>query len=131
MSVFAKDRIGLVGLNGSGKSTLLKILLGLELPDFGVVAPRRGLRIGYVPQGCEFPNLSPQEILMNALPVETPQYEKERLAKTQLSQLGFSDHELMASSLSGGWKKRLSIGAELIKSPDLLLLDEPTNHLHL
>ena len=131
LSVFAKDRIGLVGLNGSGKSTLLKILLGLELPDFGVVAPRRGLRIGYVPQGCEFPNLSPQEILMNALPVETPQYEKERLAKTQLSQLGFSDHELMASSLSGGWKKRLSIGAELIKSPDLLLLDEPTNHLDL
>ncbi|MDE3055753.1 MAG: ABC-F family ATP-binding cassette domain-containing protein [Verrucomicrobiota bacterium] len=131
LSIFAKDRIGLVGLNGSGKSTLLKILMGLELPDSGILAPRRGLRIGYVPQTCEFPNLSPQEILINSLPPETPHYERERLAKAQLGKLGFSDQVPNADCLSGGWKKRLRIGAELIASPDLLLLDEPTNHLDL
>jgi ATP-binding cassette subfamily F protein uup len=33
--------------------------------------------------------------------------------------------------LSGGWRKRLAILAQVLKEPDLLLLDEPTNHLDL
>ncbi len=131
LSIFSGDRIGLIGLNGCGKSTLLKILAGLELPDGGILAPRRGLRVGYVPQTCEFPDLTPQEILMNALSEEIPEYERERLALTMLSKLGFSGKEPLASQLSGGWKKRLRIAVELIGSPDLLLLDEPTNHLDL
>src|SRR5947209_457067 len=61
------DRVGLIGPNGSGKSTLLKILCGLEKPDGGVLAPRRGLKIGYVPQSCELPPLTPKAILMGAL----------------------------------------------------------------
>lgn len=131
LSIFSGDRIGLLGLNGCGKSTLLKILAGLELPDSGTLAPKRGLRIGYVPQTCEFPDLSPQEILANALEGDIPHYERERLADTQLSKLGFSGKESSAADLSGGWKKRLRIAVELISSPDLLLLDEPTNHLDL
>jgi ATP-binding cassette subfamily F protein uup len=131
LSIFSGERIGIVGLNGCGKSTLLKIITGLELPDSGTLAPKRGLRIGYVPQTCEFPDLSPQEILMNALQGDIPQYERKRLADTQLSKLGFSGNESTASHLSGGWKKRLRIALELISSPDLLLLDEPTNHLDL
>lgn len=132
LSIFSGDKIGLIGLNGSGKSTLLKILVGLERPDSGTLAPRRDLRMGYVPQTCDFPDLSPQEILMNAILGDVPSYERERLAETQLSKFGFSYRkELLASKLSGGWKKRLRIAVELISSPDLLLLDEPTNHLDL
>lgn len=131
LSIFSGDRIGLVGLNGSGKSTLLKILSGLETPDSGTLSPKRGLTVGYVPQTCEFPDVSPKEILIDALSSDVPEYEKEYLAEMQLSRLGFTGKETSAALLSGGWKKRLRIGVELITSPDLLLLDEPTNHLDL
>jgi ATP-binding cassette subfamily F protein uup len=130
LSIFTGDRIGLVGLNGCGKSTLLKILAGLEKPDSGTLSPRRDLNVGYVPQTCEFPASSPKEILMRAVKGDLPPYERERLAETWLSKLGFSE-ERSAALLSGGWKKRLRFAVELIASPDLLLLDEPTNHLDL
>ncbi|MCK4934077.1 MAG: ABC-F family ATP-binding cassette domain-containing protein, partial [Simkaniaceae bacterium] len=131
LSIFSGDRIGLVGLNGCGKSTLLKILAGLEKPDSGTLSPKRDLTVGYVPQSCEFPDLSPKEILMNILDKNLPDYEREYLAEMQLDKMGFTGKEPSAANLSGGWKKRLRIAAELILSPDLLLLDEPTNHLDL
>ena len=87
--------------------------------------------MGYLPQACEFPDLSPEQILIRAIQEELPEYEKERLAQTWLSKLGFTGAEPSASLLSGGWKKRLGLAAQLIQAPDLLLLDEPTNHLDL
>jgi len=133
LSIFSGDRIGLIGPNGSGKSTLLKIFAGAVQPDEGILSPRRNLRIGYVPQSCEFPDASPKSILIQSLEndLEIPDYEKERLAETWLSKMGFKGTEASAKLLSGGWKKRLSIAQELISSPELLLLDEPTNHLDL
>jgi len=133
ISLFSGDRIGLIGENGSGKSTLLKIIAGIETADAGILSPRRGLKIGYVPQSCELPDKKPIDILIEATSgdLETPDYEKERIANVWLSKLGFTGNEPLASQLSGGWKKRLMIAKEMISSPDLLLLDEPTNHLDL
>ncbi|MDP1834451.1 MAG: ABC-F family ATP-binding cassette domain-containing protein [Chlamydiales bacterium] len=132
LSIFASDRIGLIGPNGSGKSTLLKILVGQENPNEGIVSARKGLRVGYVPQTCDFPDISPKNVLLDAIKdLEMPDYEKEVVVDTWLSKLGFTGNEPSAALLSGGWKKRLAIAKELLFDPELLLLDEPTNHLDL
>lgn len=131
-SIFKGERVGLIGPNGAGKSTLLKTLAGLELPDSGEIAIKKGTIVGYVPQVSEFANSSLHEILLTQLQNEKmADYEKEHLIETTLFKVGFRDTSLPAQALSGGWKKRLAIGLELIKNPDILLLDEPTNHLDL
>jgi ATP-binding cassette subfamily F protein uup len=134
LSLFSGDRVGLIGPNGSGKSTLLKILSGQETQDEGTLSTKRGLKIGYLPQVCEFTEITPLEALLAAFSQNdpTPDYERERIATVYLTKLGFAGKEqIPAAHLSGGWKKRLKLAQELIRSPDLLLLDEPTNHLDL
>ncbi|MBS4168789.1 ABC-F family ATP-binding cassette domain-containing protein [Parachlamydia sp. AcF125] len=132
LSIFKGDRIGIVGPNGAGKSTLLKILAGLEQADSGTIATRQKLKVGYVPQDAVFPEGTVGEILRKPLQSHAlPDYEQETLVSKMLSKLGFEDPLQSVTILSGGWKKRLSIGLQLIQSPDILLLDEPTNHLDL
>jgi len=133
-SIFSGDRIGLIGSNGTGKSTLLNILAGLDKADAGTISSSRDLKIGYVTQTCDFPHLTPAEILLNILGAHATSlsdYEQEALVQAWLNKLGFRDKHMCAAHLSGGWKKRLAIAQQLITSPDLLLLDEPTNHLDL
>ncbi len=131
--IFSGDKIGLIGPNGSGKSTLLKILAGLDTPDEGLVVRSRSCRVGYIPQETNFPDLPIQDIMLNALQEETYytlEHKQTQVAIT-LSKMGFPDSSVSAASLSGGWKKRLALAVELVRSPDILLLDEPTNHLDL
>jgi ATP-binding cassette subfamily F protein uup len=135
-AVFEGDHIGLVGPNGAGKSTLLKILAGLEAPDDGTRALRRGVRVGYVPQDPIFtPGKSVEDVLLDAIandPVMLAMVdEHERIPRVALAlgKAGFNDRATATETLSGGWRKRLAVARELVLEPDVLLLDEPTNHL--
>ncbi|HEY1471066.1 MAG TPA: ABC-F family ATP-binding cassette domain-containing protein [Candidatus Acidoferrum sp.] len=127
------DRIGVIGPNGSGKSTLLDILSGITLPDAGDVAIRKGTHLNLVRQISEFaPGVTIRSVINQALDQQSVP-ENERLQRTAeiLGRAAFTELDVEAVTLSGGWRKRLAIAEALVRKPDILLLDEPTNHLDL
>lgn len=125
------DRTGLIGPNGSGKSTLLKIICGLEDEDSGDILRQKNMLTGYLAQDDVFDeHLSPVDTVLAALEhVPLEDAEKLNRVQTLLSKAEFSETGSPVSSLSGGWRKRLSVCRALAAEPDLLVMDEPTNHL--
>lgn len=135
------QHIGLIGPNGAGKSTLLALLGNEQQPDSGEVSFRKGARVAYVHQISDFAVGSTVRQVVEAaferaaIPFEA---REQRLRET-LGRTGFTEVESAgnpgmdreASTLSGGWRKRLAIAEALVGQPDVLLLDEPTNHLDL
>jgi ABC transport system ATP-binding/permease protein len=128
-TVSGGERIGLIGPNGAGKSTLLRILAGLHAADRGAVSRQRGLRVALLEQVPRFEAGATVRATVEAGAAEGAA--DDVLARLSLS--GRADNavspETAVASLSGGWKKRVALGRELARRPDLLLLDEPTNHL--
>ncbi len=134
------DRIGLIGPNGAGKSTLLAVLAGEMEPDSGELSVRKRARIGYVRQISEFaPKITVRGVIEAALQAaDVPAEDREQRLRETLGRAGFVDASAEgvhmddeAASLSGGWRKRLSIAEAMVLQPDVLMLDEPTNHLDL
>ncbi len=133
LSIHEGDRLGLIGPNGSGKSTLMQILAGRLEPDSGDLVLRNGTRLVYVPQDSQFePGDSVRSVMRRALRTAgLPETEWQARESETLGRTGFRDFDAEAATLSGGWRKRLSIAEALVQNPDIVLLDEPTNHLDL
>ncbi|TPG38607.1 ABC transporter ATP-binding protein [Sphingomonas koreensis] len=121
-----RDRLALIGRNGAGKTTLLKLIAGRIEADEGRRTIVPGTRVILLEQE---PDLTAFETLLDyTLSGDDPpaRHEVEAIA----DQIGI-DLLRVASSASGGERRRAQIARALAQSPDVLLLDEPTNHLDL
>src|SRR5213080_4381024 len=82
----AGERVGLIGPNGSGKSTLLRLLAGLEEPDGGTRAVRRGARVGYLAQDDTFrAGSTARDVLLAALDGDESIEDRERQTRAAIT----------------------------------------------
>jgi ABC-type Mn2+/Zn2+ transport system ATPase subunit len=133
--------IGILGPSGSGKTTLIKCLAGYLPPAAGEASfdgvelypnlDSYRLLVGYVPQeDVIYPALSSRENLDFALRLrigDLQPAERADIIASTLDQLRLTEHaDKPAGVLSGGQRKRLNVGMELLARPRILFLDEPT-----
>ena len=131
--------IGLLGVNGAGKTTLASIIVTLHPPSAGdilyegesIYKDLYNYRrvIGFCPQKPNlYPDLTVEQNLVFAGKFyglshdESVERTEELMKRYSLKQ--YSDQ--FPSSLSGGYKQRVTIARSLVHRPKLLLLDEPT-----
>jgi ABC-type multidrug transport system ATPase subunit len=145
LSVLPGELVAIVGGSGAGKSTLLDAISGVRPSTSGRVAYngrdyyadlgefRQSL--GYVPQDDIIHTQLPVRRTLTyaaklRLPADTTSDELDRAVDEVLRQLGLVGQAgIRVSSLSGGQRKRVSIGVELLTNPRVFFLDEPTSGL--
>ncbi|CAN6681605.1 unnamed protein product [Malus baccata var. baccata] len=138
--------LAIVGPSGAGKSSLLEILAGKLTPHGGsVFVNQKPLRqpyfnkvSGYVTQkDTLFPLLTVEETLMFSakLRLRVSPLELSSRVKALINELGLA-HVAAARvgddrvrGISGGERRRVSIGVDVIHDPEVLILDEPTSGL--
>ncbi|KAF7323496.1 ABC transporter protein [Mycena chlorophos] len=154
-SVLPGQMMAVLGPSGAGKTTLVEILAGKAKSgtttgrvslNSSAAASTSALRIGFVPQQDVLPAmLTVYEALLFAarlrLPENVSDVDKRTRVEGILETLGIAalrDVRIgwggdvgggKARGISGGEMRRVSIGLELIASPDVLILDEPTSGL--
>lgn len=136
--------VGILGTSGAGKSTLLDALSGMRVPSSGSVLID-GIDLyqtrwpsapcGYVPQDdiVHLELTVRMALTFSAslrIPAAVGKSEIRKLVDQTINQLGLSERaDLVVGRLSGGQRKRVSIGAELLSRPRVLFLDEPSSGL--
>ncbi|XP_043716666.1 ABC transporter G family member 8 [Telopea speciosissima] len=133
--------LAIVGPSGAGKSTLLDILAARTSPTHGSLLlnssplnPSTFRKLSaYVPQhdAC-LPLLTVSETFAFAARLLIPSSSQiASIVSSLLSELRLSHlaHTRLAHGLSGGERRRVSIGLSLLHDPAVLLLDEPTSGL--
>lgn len=143
------DLVCVIGPSGSGKSTLLNIINGynkpndgcIELNSFNLHREYGALKdyLGYVPQDdLLFENLTVYENLYYNAKLRHPdktETEIQALVEQTIIDIDLVEkRDVRAGSptqrtLSGGQRKRLNIGLELLADADVYFLDEPTSGL--
>ena len=145
LSIDEGQKLALVGVNGAGKSTLLQLLVGLIAKQSGDILLRGkaisseadfvSLRqhVGLVFQDADDQLFCPsvlEDVMFGPLNQGLSVSEAERVALQILERFNLSHlAQRIASELSGGEKRLLTVACVLVMQPCLLLLDEPTNGL--
>ena len=135
LSVFAGERIAILGSNGAGKSTTLKMITGILRPTSGSIefdghAWKRS-DLNHIGALIEMPPLYENLTAYENLKVRTTilgltdKRIDEVLQIVRLTETG----KKRAGQFSLGMKQRLGIAVALLNNPKLLILDEPTNGL--
>ncbi len=142
LEVFKGEIFGFLGPNGAGKTTTLNMLTTLTQPTEGdakvvgldLLKDAKQIRhhIGYVSQagGSDvsanaFENLVMQARLFGVSKVEAANRADELIERFQMKEFALR----LASSYSGGQKRRLDLALGIIHNPDIVFLDEPTTGL--
>ena len=133
------ELFALLGVNGAGKTTLIKMLSCLTKPTSGdallfgksILTEQQQVKqlIAVSPQETAIaPNLTVRENLELMAGVHGFNKEKTKQKTDELlHKFSLQPFEKQRSkTLSGGWKRRLSIAMALISEPKILFLDEPT-----
>ncbi|XWS09622.1 hypothetical protein CRYUN_Cryun39dG0005500 [Craigia yunnanensis] len=139
--------LALMGPSGSGKTTLLKIIGGRLTDNVkGNITynnipynPALKRRIGFVTQDdMLLPQLTVEETLVFSAFVRLPSdmSQQQKYAKVEMIMKGLGLERCrhtriggLVKGISGGERKRTSIGYQILVDPSLLLLDEPTSGL--
>jgi ABC-2 type transport system ATP-binding protein len=129
--------LGLLGPNGAGKTTTIRMICGLLKPSAGEVfiydqpwkkAPELRKRIGYAPQENVFwPKLSClEQLTFTGRLYDLSASQAKINSKNILKKLGLEEKSnALATTLSGGMKRRLNLALALVHDPEILILDEP------
>ena len=125
--------IAVLGPNGSGKTTILKSILGMVIPQDGMIYYEGEAvlgnysyrnKIGYLPQIAQFPdNLKVFELIEMIKNIRNmPSNENVLIEKFGVEP--FLDKKL--SNLSGGTKQKVNLVLTFMFDSPLYILDEPT-----
>ena len=133
LSVYAGDRIAIVGANGSGKTTLLRLLHGVVAHSGSRMVPHAASVQTMVFQRPFLLRLSVWNNLRIALWLahrHMPKARRRERALQALCRVGMvALRDRPARSLSGGEQQRLALARGWAIRPDILFLDEPTANL--
>ena len=136
LSIKQGELFGLLGVNGAGKTTLIKILCGLTRKTSGTITINNFNLDKDIDKIKEIIDISPQEtsVANNLTVKENLEFFANIYNNNDVKTINeiidiFNLNEVLnqrAKTLSGGYKRRLSIAIALISKPKILFLDEPT-----